>query len=123
MALLGRAAPPGVVPKYALLLAVFDQWRLDERRLLARLRYGNSLEAATARPWRASVTRAFRAVATSQTPGRMAVAKRFMALSPTGQLILAEERLAAAKTPQYRPGTRPRSPVLAALPRDGLIVG
>ena len=36
VALLGRAAPPGVVPKYALLLAVFDQWRLDERRLLAR---------------------------------------------------------------------------------------
>ena len=45
VALLGRAAPPGVVPKYALLLAVFDQWRLDERRLLARLRYGYSLEA------------------------------------------------------------------------------
>ena len=64
----------------ALLLAVFDQWRLDERRLLARLRYGNSLEAAAARPWRKSVMRAFRAVAESQTPGRVAVGKRFMAL-------------------------------------------
>ena len=52
VAILGHAAPPRARIKYDLLLAVFGLWRLDERRWHHRLRYGASLEAASADPYR-----------------------------------------------------------------------
>ena len=92
VAILGHAAPPRARIKYDLLLAVFGLWRLDERRWHHRLRYGASLEAASARPWRRSVYAAFRDFAVSTGPA----AQRFLNSSPTGQLVLAERDLDAA---------------------------
>ena len=53
LAMLGPAASDGA--HYELLLYVFGRWRLDERRLLARLVFARSLALSLARPSRAAV--------------------------------------------------------------------